>query len=177
MKTCAECGFEPTAIEAEETPDLIRRLAALHRQWLIGSAADEARRARARLRPRSGVWSPLEYAGHLRDVYALFDRRVRSVLKGPGADLEVIDHDAVVEREGYDRLDPRDLAAGLDTCAEQLAATLDGVHPEQWSLHGVRAGERRTIEEIAKRAVHESRHHLMDVERILASSRGAATRR
>ncbi|MCO6005437.1 DinB family protein [Actinoallomurus purpureus] len=177
METCTECGFEPTAITVEETPGLIRRFAALHREWLIGFAADEVRRGELRVRPCSGVWSPLEYAGHLRDVCALFDRRVQAVLRAPGSTLEVIDHDAVVARGGYDRLDPRALAAGLGACADRLATRMEGVGPEQWSLYGVRAGERRTIAEIAKRAVHEGRHHLMDVERILASSSGASMRR
>ncbi|GAA4601646.1 DinB family protein [Actinoallomurus liliacearum] len=174
METCAECGFEPAEIEAEETPGLIRRFSALHRDRLVGRAVDEGRRAELRVRPQRGVWSPLEYAGHLRDVYALFDRRVRAVLSEPGGVLEVIDHDAVVARGAYDRLDPEALAADLGACADRLAATLTGVRPEQWPWYGARAGERRTIEEIAKRAVHESRHHLMDVERILASSPGAS---
>jgi hypothetical protein len=83
--------------------------------------------------------------------------------------LEIIDHNIVVAEGRYNRLAAPALAADLVVRADRLAATLEKVRPWQWSLRGFRGDESRTVEEIAKRAVHEGRHHLMDVERITAS--------
>ncbi|HEU5158446.1 MAG TPA: DinB family protein [Streptosporangiaceae bacterium] len=169
MEPCEECGFRPAAVSAAESPRLIRRLARRHGDWLTGMAATQSGDAAIRVRPRKGAWSPLEYTGHVRDVYALFDRRIQTVLKSPGSELEIIDHDMAVAEGGYNRLAATALADDLMLRADGLAATLRKVRPWQWSLRGFRGDESRTIEEIAKRAVHEGRHHLMDVERITAS--------
>jgi hypothetical protein len=133
---------------------------------MVGTESGDAA---IRARPRKGSWSPLEYTAHVRDVYALFDRRIQAVLKNPGSELEIIDHNIVVAEGGYNRLAAPALAADLVVRADRLAATLEKVRPWQWSLRGFRGDESRTVEEIAKRAVHEGRHHLMDVERITAS--------
>jgi len=174
MEPCLECGFEPGAIALEETPSLIRRLAWLHCKWLLASAADEAGRAALRTRPRDGMWSPLEYAAHVRDVYALFERRIQTILRTPGREVEIVDHDAAVARGGYDRLVPEELIGEICACAGLLAETLALVTPPQWSLQGLRGGESRTIADIARRAVHEGRHHLMDMQGMLASGTRAA---
>ncbi len=168
MKPCLECGFEPAATEPGRTPPLIRRLARLHRAWLTGSGVRAADPAPLRIRPSEGTWSPLEYEAHVRDVFRLFDRRVRSILRAPGGELEVVDHDAAVVRGAYNRLAPGPLADEISQSADRLAETLERVRPREWSLSGFRCGEPRTIGEIAKRAVHEGRHHLMDVRRTLA---------
>jgi hypothetical protein len=132
--------------------------------------------AAIRARPRKGSWSPLEYTAHVRDVYALFDRRIQAILKTPGSELEIIDHNIAVAEGGYNRLAAPALAGELVVRADRLAATLQKVRPWQWSLRGFRGDESRTIEEIAKRAVHEGRHHLMDVERMAASGAESALR-
>jgi hypothetical protein len=55
--------------------------------------------------------------------------------------------------------------------AEGLAARLEGLTPEQWQRSGTRAGERRTVLEIAQRAGHEGSHHLLDIGRVLRAVR------
>lgn len=168
MKPCLECGFEPDATEPDRTPPLVRRLGGLHRAWLFGAGVRVADPAALRARPSEGTWSPLEYEAHVRDVFRLFDRRVRSILRAPGGELEVVDHEAVVLRGEYNRLPLGPLADEIVRSADRLAETLERVRPPEWSLTGFRCGEPRTIGEIGQRAVHEGRHHLMDVRRILA---------
>lgn len=177
MEPCLECGFEPGAVRPADAPRLIRRLARLHHDWLLDVAATESGDALLRTSPRKDTWSPLEYTGHVRDVYALFDRRIGAILDKPGAELEIVDHNKVVAEGAYNRLGAAALAADLISRAERLATTLEQVRPWQWTLRGYRDNESRTIEEIAKRAVHEGRHHLMDVERMTASRSENALRR
>ena len=176
MEPCEECGFQPATVAHGEAPSLIRRLARQHRDWLIGMAATESGDAAMRAHPRKGLWSPLEYTAHVRDVYALFDRRIQAILNSPGSELEIIDHNIAVAEGGYNRLEAPALAEDLVVRADRLAATLDHVRPWQWSLRGFRGAESRTVEEIAKRAVHEGRHHLMDVERMTTSGAERALR-
>jgi hypothetical protein len=161
-----ECGFDPDAVPVTESPALIRRLGRLHCDWLLDVTAVGSGAAAIRMSPRKNTWSPLEYTAHVRDVYALFDRRIQAILKKPDSELELVDHNLAVAEGAYNQLDAPALAEDLMACAERLAVTLDRVRPGQWSLRGFRGGESRTIEEIAKRAVHEGRHHLMDVERM-----------
>ncbi|SRR6266545_4815511 len=177
MEPCLECGFAPEAVPVIEAPRLIRRLTRLHCDWLLGVAAAESGDAAIRMRPRKGTWSPLEYTAHVRDVYALFDRRIQAILKKPGSELEIVDHNMAVAEGAYNRLTVPALAEELMVCADRLATTLENIRPWQWSLRGFRGGDSRTIEEIAKRAVHEGRHHLMDVERMSASWSENALRR
>jgi hypothetical protein len=142
---------------------MIRRWAAAYRS-VLASTPDQQLRARQ----ADGVWSPIEYAAHVRDVFSLFERRVRAIIDQPGIALEIINHDAAVTAGRYNRLEPHRLADELLGCAEQLAGTLERIRADQWQLHGIRNGERRKIAEIAQRAVHEARHHLRDIRLQLA---------
>jgi len=142
---------------------VIRRWTAAYRSVLTSTPGRQLR-----ARQTDGVWSPIEYAAHVRDVFSLFERRVRAIVDRPGTALEIIDHDAAVTAGGYSRLAPGRLADELLGCAKQLAGTLEGIRADQWQLYGIRDGERRTIAEIAQRAVHEARHHLRDIQLQLA---------
>lgn len=71
-RPCPECGFESAAREVSDLPDLLGTTTTAWTQVL-------ARRDVAD-RPRPGVWSPLEYACHVRDVHVLFAERVRLML-------------------------------------------------------------------------------------------------
>src|SRR5687768_2337167 len=69
---CAECGFEPTAQTLTEVPRLIHDTAMV---W-----SDVLRRPDVREQPAPGIWSPLEYACHIRDVHRIFAERVELML-------------------------------------------------------------------------------------------------
>lgn len=169
MERSEGCGFDPTV--PADAAGLIRQWAATYRSILISSPGQQLRARQA-----DGVWTPIEYAAHVRDVFALFERRVRDVVDRPGTALEIIDHDAAVTAGGYNRLDPDRLADELLGCAERLAGTLERIREEQWQLYGLRGGERRTLAEIAQRAVHEAQHHLRDIQYQLAGQELGPTR-
>ncbi len=58
---CPECGEDVTTIPPEDVPGLIRSSAEV---W-----ADVLSRGDIGERPSPDVWSPLEYACHVRDVF------------------------------------------------------------------------------------------------------------
>src|SRR5687768_11802962 len=75
-RTCAECGFDPEAQTLADVPRL------LHDTAMTWSGV--LRRADARERPAPAVWSPLEYACHVRDVHRIFAERVELMLREDG---------------------------------------------------------------------------------------------
>ncbi|UUZ58767.1 class I SAM-dependent methyltransferase [Nocardioides sp. B-3] len=70
---CAECGFDPSAQTLADLPGLIHDTAMAFSQVV--------RRPDVRERPAPKVWSPLEYACHVRDVHRLFAERVELMLR------------------------------------------------------------------------------------------------
>lgn len=130
-----------------------------------GALEHAARNTRLRQRPSAEVWSPLEYATHLRDVLLLFARRIQAILATTEPELEVVCHDDLVAKGGYNRLDPQVVAGQINDAAQRLAAILEKLAPADFGRRGFRDGEQRTILALAQRAAHESRHHLLDMAR------------
>jgi hypothetical protein len=123
---------------------------------------------RLRQRPSAEVWSPLEYATHMRDVLLLFTRRTLAILSTDTPELEVVSHDQMVATGGYNRLDALIVGQQIQDASQHLAGILNGLVPADFARRGLRDGEERTVLEIAQRAAHESRHHLLDMARGLA---------
>src|SRR5215203_7455185 len=71
-RACAECGFDAGAIDRVDLGAMLRDNAA---GWQRVLAAPEATQ-----RPGPAVWSPTEYAVHVRDVHRIFAGRVRLML-------------------------------------------------------------------------------------------------
>lgn len=72
-QTCPECGFDASACSHTEVAEMIRANAA---EWQ--ALQDDGRIAAGR--PDPARWSSLEYACHVRDVYARFDQRMALML-------------------------------------------------------------------------------------------------
>jgi hypothetical protein len=169
---CEECGFDPDSVTSADAADAVRALGKRYRAPLTRLLPGEDARAVLSKRPDPGVWSAVEYAAHVRDVLALFDRRIAQVLAEDDPDLEVVDHEAAVEEGGYRELDGAKVADELAAATEGLAQTLTSLAPGDWDRTGRREGEPRSVLEIARRAVHEGNHHLLDVGRVLRTVRG-----
>lgn len=158
IQTCAECGFDPDDLAAGTEATELLRLIREYRSALAGNpmTGDAENREGA-------TWTSLEYTGHMRDVCELFARRIRALLEAENAVLEVLDHDAAVADGAYRDAAPEDLLHSLAQEAAELVELLENLAPDDWSRAGTRAGDVRTIREIAQRGVHEARHHLADV--------------
>jgi hypothetical protein len=167
---CEECGFDPGRVADGELAGEIRRLGSRYRAPLTRLLPGEDGGV-LRERPQPTVWSAIEYAAHVRDVFDLFDARVALVLTGDRPVFEVVDHDQAVVAGGYRDLDAVVVAAQTTVSAEALAARLEGLGPSDWDRWGTREGETRTVREIAQRAVHEAHHHLLDIGRALRGVR------
>jgi hypothetical protein len=157
-RPCPDCGFEAATVDVGQLGDLIRANAA---EWpaLLGHE-------HARLRPAGDQWSALEYACHVRDVYVVFDERLRLMLETDEPHFQNWDQDATAVEARYSEQDPEVVGRQLSETAETIAARWDSVTADQWDRRGYRSdGSEFTVESIGRYLMHDPIHHLDDVRR------------
>lgn len=168
---CEECRFGPASVDdvAGEIGVLGRKFAAPLGKFLPGEDGD----ALVRLRPAPDTWSPLEYACHVRDVLQVFHERTTAMVAEPGVQFGWWDHEAPAADGTYNAESPAEVAAAIDLAARSYHETLAGLTPDQRAATGERRpGEIFTVDSLAIYALHEARHHLLDIGRGLRTNRG-----
>lgn len=161
-KTCPECGFDAKGLNRDEIPAALRANAAAWRRLLAGSA-------NLRQRPRPDVWSPLEYACHVRDVCRLYDERLVLMLTEDGPLYPNWDQDETAVSDRYNEQDPSQVAEELGQAAEALADRFGQVSGVEWDRTGARSdGARFTVATFARYFLHDPVHHLFDVSGVRA---------
>ncbi|MFM7252241.1 MAG: DinB family protein [Ilumatobacteraceae bacterium] len=155
-RRCGDCGFEAASFDAAIAGMAIRDLAVRWVAVLTGDGIAE--------RPRSGVWSPLEYGCHVRDVFRRFDHRLKLMLERDEPNFENWDQDRTAIEDRYAEQHPADVSAQLVAAAASLASRFDGVAGPQWARTGIRSdGTVFTVRTLAKYLMHDPVHHLWDV--------------
>jgi hypothetical protein len=155
-RPCPECGFDASTVGHDDVAPMIRANA---RTWERVLAA-----AGVEVRPNEEMWSPLEYGCHVRDVYRIMTTRLDLVLTESDPMFPNWDQDATAVDDAYDTQDPTRVAVELAAAAEPFAARFDAVGVEQWTRPGRRSdGARFTVESLARYALHDVIHHLVDV--------------
>jgi DinB superfamily len=155
-RACAECGFDAGAIDRVDLGAMLRDNAA---GWQRVLAAPEATQ-----RPGPAVWSPTEYAAHVRDVHRMFAGRVRLMLSEDDPTFANWDQDETALAERYDLQDPAQVAPDLLAAAEEVAASYDAVAGEDWERRGTRSnGSVFTVDSLGRYHLHDVVHHLWDV--------------
>jgi hypothetical protein len=156
QKPCPECGFEAGTVPGPQVATRLRLNAA---RWPVVCA-----RGDARVRPWAQVWSPLEYACHVRDVCRVFDSRVNLIRSQADPVFENWDQDATAISDGYSAQDPAVVSDELSAAAEAAAASFDAVGDGNWQRTGRRSnGSVFTIETLGQYFLHDLTHHLHDV--------------
>lgn len=155
-RACPECGFEAGAVPGSAVPALVRGFAS---RWLqVLTRPDVARR------PAPGVWSPLEYACHVRDVCRVFRGRAELMLAEDSPTFANWDQDAAAVADRYAEQVAATVAGELRQASEAAAATFAAVDGAQWARPGLRSnGSRFTVETLAQYFAHDLAHHLWDV--------------
>lgn len=156
QERCPECGFDASQVSDDDLPALFRANAAA---WLPVLAEDDAA-----VRPADNVWSPLEYACHVRDVHRVFLARVQLMLSEDDPRFANWDQDETARESDYGSQDPATVAGELTEAAEQVVAAYAGVTGEQWQRSGMRSnGSVFTIDTLGRYHLHDVVHHLYDV--------------
>lgn len=153
---CAECGFEPTAQTLADVPRLIHDTAMV---WSV-----VLRRPGAKERPAPDVWSPLEYACHVRDVHRLFAERVQLMLTEDEPRFANWDQDETAIEARYDEQDPAEVDVDLIEAAGHVAGLYSTVTAETSGRRGFRSnGSVFTVETLGLYHLHDVVHHVHDV--------------
>jgi DNA segregation ATPase FtsK/SpoIIIE, S-DNA-T family len=163
VEHCLECGFVYAALPRDEIATSLRSVADQYRSRLIGLDGATLRR-----RPLPDVWSPLEYAAHVRDVLATQRERAALALRSTDPTFPSMRPEALVVERAYNDDDPSAVVARVEFGAELLAALFDGLSEAEWGRGGVYnwpSPARRDLVWIGRHTVHELAHHLLDISR------------
>ena len=164
---CDACGFDGGEYDDES---LLAALRALGPRWqaLIENAGPELR-----TRPEPEVWSAIEYAAHSRDITALHVFGVEQALTSDEPAFPGIEADELIESAAaeYADSDPTAVVAELTEQSTRLADEAAAAGPAAWT-RGLTIGDERTdVRRLLEHALHDSQHHLDDVERGLSRLR------
>ncbi len=162
MDSCAQCGFEYDLGDAGSAGPAVVAGAARFASVLEADPSD------VRRRPRADVWSPLEYACHVRDVLLVQRERVLAARRSDRPTFEPMGRDERVEHDGYALQDPPSVARQMADAAAMFANVLARLGDADWDhtvVYGYPARTERSLRWVAVHTMHEMRHHLGDVSR------------
>jgi hypothetical protein len=155
-RPCPECGFVAADVEVQEVPARVRSLSP---RWRAALARQDARE-----RPAAGVWSPLEYGAHVRDVHRVFAGRLQAMVTVDDPLFDNWDQDAAAVAGRYREQDPTAVADELESAAEDFAYAMEHVGASQLDRPGRRSnGSVFTVRTLVQYYLHDVVHHLHDV--------------
>lgn len=162
VSRCSDCGFD-WQVPHDEVLAAIASQLPQYRELVFPALSTTAWSAR----PADGVWSPLEYLAHMRDVTEFFNERIRRVLTEDHPVLNVQTSFAeMAELGSYQTADPSTILSQFEQRAADLEILLAGLEGSQWSRAGIGSGgDERTVLMLARRFTHELHHHFLDLER------------
>lgn len=159
---CEGCGFAYDLRRAATAGEEIRAQVA----EIVAILRDNTIDVRSRRHP--GLWSPLEYGCHVRDVLLVQRERVLAARRVDGVDCASMGRDERVEHDGYSEQDPTDVARQLADAATLFSNVLARLTTEAWDrtvVYHYPESNARSLRWVAVHTAHEARHHLLDIRR------------
>ncbi len=161
---CDGCGFEYDLGEAMAARSAIVR--GVEELTTLLSNSDDLRTRRV-----PGIWSPLEYGCHVRDVLLVQRERVLAALIMDCPSFNPMGRDERVEYDGYAEQEGIDVVRQLGDAALLFAYVLSRFDTEQWErtvMYSYPRPFERPLRWVAVHTVHEVEHHVLDVRLQLA---------
>src|SRR4051794_35516298 len=156
-RPCPECGYDAGLVAPADLPHALRANATV---WLALMGDPEVAS-----RPEPHVWSPLEYACHVRDVHRVFLERATAMLAEDLAHFTNWDQDATALERRYHEQVPAIVGPTLVAAAFAVGDVYAAVPDEAWGRRGVRSdGSVLTLATLGRYHLHDVVHHLHDVE-------------
>ena len=166
MERCQECGF---VYDMDAAPWCGDDIAAAVAEFVGLLTTTERQTVAQQTRP--GLWSPLQYACHVRDVLLTQRERVLLARRVNVPEAVPMGRDERVLHDGYAEQDPIEVAEELTVAARLFVNTLDRLDSVDWERGIVYTWPQRcerTLRWVAAHTLHEVRHHLLDVRRQLS---------
>jgi hypothetical protein len=166
---CPQCGQHPAALSPSLLGELTAESSVAWREFLL--KADDIY---LRTIPEPGVFSPIQYAAHVRDILRVYGDRMVLGVEEDSPTVPIF-NPAQEVFESYNRLDAQELAADLEAQAQRLAKIVEDMGPADWSRvvindRGQYGVYTFTVAGLACNAVHEAHHHLLDAKGTLGAS-------
>jgi hypothetical protein len=160
-EACPQCGLDAAALPRTSLGSQLLQSADAWQVFL--RSADDAF---LRTNPEPGVFSPLQYCAHVRDIARVYGDRVMLATAEDNPTFPQFNPSSETF-EGYNELDVEDLAGDLGAQARRLAAILGDLSEDEWDRTLTRDGGRDgvytfTVHGLGCYALHESHHHLLD---------------
>jgi len=177
MDRCDPCGFIYADIDAQVLPTRLAAFGTRYRALLLPPGRPVAWCGILRTRPAAGVWSALEYACHVRDVFLVQRDRLYTALVEDTPAFAPMYRDHRVTLARYNAQDPEEVTAQLATAARLIAQAFDALDPVQLQrrcIYNFPAPAARPLLWVGQHAVHEGEHHLRDVEGVITRVRATA---
>jgi hypothetical protein len=171
VTSCGQCGFVYDEFPVEGVSDAVRAFGPTYRDAL---ADVDAQAAVERIEPT--VWSALDYAAHLRDVFLVQRERVVLARVVERPNLAPMSRDERVELCRYAAQPLEDVVGQLAMSADLCALVFEGLTSSDWDrevIYHWPTTEVRDLRWVGRHTVHEGTHHLDDVRRVLAAARRA----
>ena len=155
-KQCPDCAFDAAAITLADLPGLIDGVLATFTTRLADADATQ--------RPAPGIWSPVEYACHVRDVCTMFAGRLDRMLTEDDPLFANWDQDATALEQRYREQQPDAVLAQLRPAATSIGAAFAAVPESQQQRRGRRSdGAAFTVDTLGRYFVHDLVHHAWDI--------------
>jgi hypothetical protein len=177
VELCDECHFSYDALDAGAVPGAIRSLGNRFAMRLSNERGDPTLALTIRTRPAPGIWSALEYACHVRDVFLVQRERVYLTAVEQCPSFARMYRDERAELARYAAQAPNEVGYELKTAAEMLAWALAGLDEAQLQrpcIYNFPEPVERTVLWLGRHAVHEGEHHLRDIDAALRSAVAAS---
>jgi DinB superfamily len=166
---CDECGFDYD-LDTLRPIDVLLREAVEPYVVILKIDAAVLRRS-----PAPDVWSALECASHVRDDLLVQREKVLRALVEDVPTFVPMHRDERVALEHQNEQEPARVAEQLVSAMELLTglfAVLDDVQLERIGVYNYPAPQERSIRWIGVHTLHECRHHLLDIEKLLIGTSG-----
>jgi hypothetical protein len=173
MTSCEKCGFVYESVPRHEVSHELRRAAREVRARLGAALERPGGEAALRQRREPEIWSALEYAGHLRDVFIVQRERLYLSLIEESPSFASIYRERRAELARYNEEDPATTGTEVVLTAELLGRAFDWLSDEQWQRTMVYAFVDPVQVDaawLARHTLHEARHHLIDIDADLAAT-------
>ena len=161
MRDCTQCGFDYDSVSPGEVPGALRSVGETIRAGLAGADV-----AALRGRPRPEVWSALEYACHVRDVFLLQRDRLYLALVEDTPSFPRLHRDVRVVLARYNDQDPAAVENQIVVAAQLVAGAFGHLDEVQWRRTLVynwpEPEQTEDVRWLAAHTLHEGRHHLGD---------------
>jgi hypothetical protein len=167
---CTECGFDYDLTNGEDFVGLAAPVVDSYVELLRTTNLSRLQR-----RPSSRVWSPLEYACHVRDELLVQRERILAARRRDRPTAEPMGRDERVEHDGYNSQQPEDVVRQLVMAAALLSNVLSRLSSTDWDrtmIYTYPEPAERSVRWVAAHTLHELRHHLLDIRRQLDRTDG-----